>query len=102
MEVRLRFLGIQAVFALLLGNGLGIVTRALRQNAGYYFGLFPAGLAQSMLFWNVGTVALLTGLSLDVQPLRGGDERAEIAAAPVLGGGEEEMDVQAQCSEYLA
>lgn len=54
----------QAVFALLLGNGLGIVTRALRQNAGYYFGLFPAGLARSMLFWNVGTVALLTGLSL--------------------------------------
>ena len=48
----------QAVFALLLGNGLGIVTRALRQNAGYYFGLFPAGLARSMLFWNVGTVAL--------------------------------------------
>ncbi len=38
----------QAVFALLLGNGLGIVTRALRQNAGYYFGLFPAGLARSM------------------------------------------------------
>lgn len=54
----------QAVFALLLGNGLGIVTRALRQNAGYYFGLFPAGLARTMLFWNVGTVALLTGLSL--------------------------------------
>ena len=33
---------------------------------------------------------------VDVQPLRGGDERAEIAAAPVLGGGEEEMDVQAR------
>ena len=64
----------QAVFALLLGNGLGIVTRALRQNAGYYFGLFPAGLARSMLFWNVGTVALLTGLSL------------ALAAVPLLLG----------------
>lgn len=64
----------QAVFALLLGNGLGIVTRALRQNAGYYFGLFPAGLARSMLFWNVGTVALLTGLSLG------------LAAVPLLLG----------------
>lgn len=64
----------QAVFALLLGNGLGIVTRALRQNAGYYFGLFPAGLARTMLFWNVGTVALLTGLSL------------ALAAVPLLLG----------------
>lgn len=64
----------QAVFALLLGNGLGIVTRALRQNAGYYFGLFPAGLARSMLFWNVGTVALLAGLSL------------ALAAVPLLLG----------------
>ena len=64
----------QAVFALLLGNGLGIVTRALRQNAGYYFGLFPAGLARSMLFWNVGTMALLTGLSL------------ALAAVPLLLG----------------
>lgn len=64
----------QAIFALLLGNGLGIVTRALRQNAGYYFGLFPAGLARSMLFWNVGTVALLTGLSL------------ALAAVPLLLG----------------
>lgn len=64
----------QAVFALLLGNGLGIVTRALRQNAGYYFGLFPAGLARSMLLWNVGTVALLTGLSL------------ALAAVPLLLG----------------
>lgn len=61
----------QTVFALLLGNGLGIVTRALRQNAGYYFGLFPAGLARSMLFWNVVTVAFLslTSLLLAALPL---------------------------------
>ena len=54
----------QAVFALLLGNGLGIVTRALRQNAGYYFGLFPMRLARSMLLWNVGTMVPLVLLSL--------------------------------------
>lgn len=45
----------QAVFALLLGNSLGIVTRALRQNAGYYFGLFPQRLARRMLFMNIAT-----------------------------------------------
>ena len=54
----------QTVFALLLGNGLGIVTRALRQNAGYYFGLFPPALARSMLLWNVATVGLLSLSSL--------------------------------------
>ena len=54
----------QAVFALLLGNGLGILTRAVRQNAGYYFGLFPPDLARSMLFWNVGTMLPLVLLSL--------------------------------------
>lgn len=45
----------QAVFALLLGNGLGVVTRAVRQNAGYYFGLFPKTLARRILFLNVVT-----------------------------------------------
>lgn len=47
----------QAVFALLLGNSLGIVTRALRQNAGYYFGLFSKELAKQMLFLNIVTQA---------------------------------------------
>lgn len=53
----------QAVFALLLGNSLSIITRLLRTNAGYYFGLFPRGVAQSMLLWNIcasGAIALLT------------------------------------------
>lgn len=45
----------QAVFALLLGNSLGIVTRAVRQNAAYYFGLFPKELARRMLFLNIAT-----------------------------------------------
>lgn len=47
----------QAVFALLVGNGLGILTRLIRTNAGYYFGLFPGGLANKMLWLNLGTTA---------------------------------------------
>lgn len=53
----------QAVFALILGNSLGIVSRMVRQNAGYYFGLFQSGLAKSMLIWNftiTGSLSLLT------------------------------------------
>lgn len=45
----------QAVFALLLGNSLGIVTRAVRQNAAFYFGLFPKDLAREMLLLNIAT-----------------------------------------------
>lgn len=47
----------QAVFALLVGNGLGILTRLIRTNAGYYFGLFPGGLANKMLWLNLATTA---------------------------------------------
>lgn len=50
----------QAVFALLLGNSLGIVSRMARSNAGYYFGLFNGRLAKSMLIWNFVTTALLS------------------------------------------
>jgi len=62
----------QAVFALLLGNSLSLVTRLVRANAGYYFGLFPRSLAQSMLFWNVLTSALaaLAALLIAAVPLR--------------------------------
>lgn len=61
----------QAVFALMLGNCMGILTRALRQNAGYYFGLFPADTARSLLFWNIATMALLSlaNLALAAVPL---------------------------------
>lgn len=61
----------QAVFALILGSGLGTATRILRQNAGYYFGLFPARTAQKMLFLNFITIMpviiiniLIAGLAL--------------------------------------
>ena len=54
----------QAVFALLLGNSFGIVSRMVRANAGYYFGLFPGRLAKSMLIWNLGTTAPLSILTI--------------------------------------
>jgi len=61
----------QAIFALLLGNGFGTITRAVRQNAGYYFGLFPKALAREMLFLNVATHApfILITLILAALPL---------------------------------
>lgn len=54
----------QSVFALLLGNGLGAITRAIRQNAGYYFSLFPKELAGRILFLNVATQAPFVLLTL--------------------------------------
>ena len=61
----------QAVFALILGSALGLVSRVLRQNAGYYFGLFPADLARRMLFWNLATILpfVLISLALAAAPL---------------------------------
>ncbi len=54
----------QAVFALLLGNSLGIISRTVRSNAGYYFGLFPGRLAKSMIYWNIGTTLPLSLLTI--------------------------------------
>ncbi|MBR1896215.1 MAG: hypothetical protein IJ822_05490 [Pyramidobacter sp.] len=54
----------QAVFALLLGNSLSLLTRLVRTNAGYYFGFFPRQVAQSMLAWNVTASAALGLLTL--------------------------------------
>ena len=54
----------QTVFALLLGNGLGYLTRAVRQNAGYFFGLYPLNLARSILFWSVVTMLPFVAVSL--------------------------------------
>ena len=61
----------QTVFALILGSALGVVTRILRQNAGYYFGLFPPDLARSLLFWNLATILpfVLLSLALAAIPL---------------------------------
>ncbi len=46
----------QAVFMLILGSALGTVTRILRQNAGYYFGMFERKLAAKMLIMNFVTI----------------------------------------------
>ena len=54
----------QAVFALILGNCLGSATRILRMNAGYYFGLFTAKLAQKMLIWNFITIMIPSIMNL--------------------------------------
>ncbi|MBR1486267.1 MAG: hypothetical protein IJ597_03330 [Synergistaceae bacterium] len=54
----------QTVFALILGSGFGTATRILRQNAGYYFGLFPARTARKMLFLNFFTIMPLIIINL--------------------------------------
>lgn len=61
----------QAFFALLFGNTLTLLTRLVRTNAGYYFGLFPRALAQSMLLWNLAETAVLalSTLALAAIPL---------------------------------
>ena len=54
----------EAVFALLLGSGLGTFTRILRMNAGYYFGFFPVRTARKMLLMNYATIAPLVLVSI--------------------------------------
>ena len=54
----------QAVFGLLLGSGLGTITRILRMNAGYYFGFFPMRTARKMLMMNYLTITPLVLLSI--------------------------------------
>jgi hypothetical protein len=54
----------QTVFALLLGNGLGYFTRALRQNAGYFFGIFPADISRAILARNIATMIPFVIVSL--------------------------------------
>lgn len=54
----------QAAFALILGSGLGTATRILRQNAGYYFGLFAPKTARKMLVMNFFTIMPLIILNL--------------------------------------
>lgn len=56
----------QAVFALLLGSGLGTFSRVLRMNAGYYFGFFELKTARKMLVMNLLTLAPFVILSLIV------------------------------------
>jgi hypothetical protein len=59
----------QVVFALLLGNGMGYLIRAMRQNAGYFFGIFSADISRSILILNVATMLPFVALSLIVSAL---------------------------------
>ena len=54
----------QGIFALILGSGLGTATRVLRQNAGYYYGLFPKSTATKMLALNLATIIPLIIMNL--------------------------------------
>ena len=65
----------QGVFALILGSGLGTATRILRQNAGYYYGLFDRRTATRMLIMNFATIIplivinlIFAGLALSLWP----------------------------------
>jgi hypothetical protein len=51
----------QAVLALLVGNFAGSVTRTLRQNVGYWVGIFPGDMVPGLLRWH-----LLTNVTLEI------------------------------------
>lgn len=59
----------QALFALIFGNSLSVVTRLVRTNSGYYFGLFPGAAARSMLTWNIAVSAASALLTLALATL---------------------------------
>jgi hypothetical protein len=59
----------QTVFALLLGNGLGYFTRALRQNAGYFFGIFPPDMSRAILIRSMATMIPFVAVSLVIPVL---------------------------------
>ncbi|MDR1514252.1 MAG: hypothetical protein LBS45_01035 [Synergistaceae bacterium] len=46
----------QAVLALLVGNMVGTLTRTMRQNVGYWMGIFPRELIPSLLRWHLVTM----------------------------------------------
>ena len=49
----------QAVLALLVVNMIGTVTRTIRQNVGYWTGIFPGELLPSLLKWHLVTTITL-------------------------------------------
>jgi hypothetical protein len=46
----------QAVLALLVGNMVGTVTRTMRQNVGYWMGVFPKDLIPGLVRWHLTTM----------------------------------------------
>jgi hypothetical protein len=56
----------QTVLALLAGNMAGSVTRTMRQNVGYWVGVFPKGLVKNLLRWHLVTTTVLEVLSISI------------------------------------
>jgi hypothetical protein len=54
----------QAVLALLVGNMAGTITRTMRQNVGYWVGIFPKELIPGLLRWHLSTTLTLEVLSI--------------------------------------
>ncbi|MDR2779795.1 MAG: hypothetical protein LBB28_01570, partial [Synergistaceae bacterium] len=54
----------QAVLALLVGNMAGSITRTMRQNVGYWMGIFPRDLIPGLLKWHMATTLTLEVISI--------------------------------------
>jgi hypothetical protein len=46
----------QAVLALLVGNMVGTITRTMRQNVGYWMGIFPKEIVPGLVRWHLATM----------------------------------------------
>lgn len=53
-----------AVLALLVGNMVGTFTRTMRQNVGYWVGIFPRELVPGLMRWHLATLLSLEVLSI--------------------------------------
>jgi Uncharacterized protein conserved in archaea len=54
----------QAVLALLIGNMIGTITRMMRQNVGYWMGIFPRELMGNLIRWHLATTLSLEAVSI--------------------------------------
>jgi hypothetical protein len=54
----------QTVLALLVGNMAGSITRTMRQNVGYWVGIFPKDLIPGLLKWHMATTLTLEVISI--------------------------------------
>jgi hypothetical protein len=54
----------QAVLALLIGNMVGSITRVMRQNVGYWVGIFPKDIVPRLLRWHLATTVTLEVASI--------------------------------------
>lgn len=54
----------RAVLALLVGNMVGTITRTMRQNVGYWMGIFPREMVPGLVRWHLTTLMTLEILSV--------------------------------------